>query len=67
MTTTAEQTSTAYIFTVAEGNQVFAYEWGKQPPIGQTTEQYLQSCKREAEALVVDEISRQQPPTPVAI
>lgn len=67
MVTTAEQTSTTYIFTVTEGEQVFTYEWGKQPPEGQTTDQYLQSCKREAELLAADVLTRQQEPTPVNI
>lgn len=65
MITTAAETTSVYIFTVTEGEQSFVYEWGKQPPQGQTAPQYLQSCRREAELLAADEIAQQQAPTPI--
>jgi sugar/nucleoside kinase (ribokinase family) len=69
ITVTAIETATAYIFTTTDGSveNTFVYEWGKEPPDGQTEEEYLQSCKREAELLAADAIGRLQPPTPIEL
>lgn len=67
MITTAVETATAYVFTVTEGEQVFTYEWGKQPSDGQKVQEYLQNCKREAELLATDSIARTQMPIEVKL
>lgn len=69
LTTTAVETGSEYIFTVTDGTaeNTFVYEWGKQPPEGQTKSEYLQSCKREALLLAQDAINRKEPPTELII
>lgn len=67
--TTAVETASAYVFTVSDGTDenTFVYEWGKEPPEGQTKTEYLKACKREAELLAADEIARKAPPTELDI
>lgn len=61
------ETAVAYNFTVKdeETELTYSYEWGKQPPEGQSTAEYIQSCKREALLLAQDEIDRTKEPTPL--
>jgi hypothetical protein len=67
LTTTAVETATEYIFTVTDGDYSTSWSWGKQPPEGQSTSEYLQSCKREAELLASHEIVQLRPPTPIVL
>lgn len=67
MTTTAVETAMAYIFTVTEGTESFEFVWGKQLPESQTAQEYLQSCKREAELLAAHEIEQRKPPQSLEI
>ena len=63
LTTTAVSTATEYIFTVTDGTEEnFIYKWGKEPPEGQTVQEYLQSCKCESELLAQYEIDKKAPP-----
>ena len=63
----ALETATAYFITVQYGEQSWTYEWGKEPPEGQSAEVYLQSCKQEAELLAEHELAKQVEPTPVDV
>jgi hypothetical protein len=69
LTVTAVETALSYILTVTDGTkeQTYQYEWGKEPPEGQTLTEYLQSCKREAELLARWEIDQKAAPTPIQI
>lgn len=69
LTTKASETATEYIFSVTDGTEenTFEYRWGKMPPAGQTIEQYLQNCKREAELLAQYEIDKKAEPAPVTL
>ncbi len=69
LTTTAKETSTEYIFTVTDGTpeNTFEYRWGKTLPEGQTVQQYLQNCKREAQFLAEHELAQAQPPQEIQI
>jgi len=69
LSTTAAATATEYIFTVTDGMEenAFVYKFGKQPPEGQTLQEYLQNCKREAELLAQLEIDKKQPPQEMQI
>jgi len=67
LATTAKETATEYILTVTDGEFEFEYNWGKEPLEGQTLEEYLQSCKREAELLAQFEIDKNTEPMPVQL
>ena len=66
-TASAVETDLSYVFTVTDGQKTFVYEWVKQPPEGQTTEDYLQNCKREALLLAELEVTPKPTPTPIDI
>lgn len=65
LTVSATETASSYQFIVKddESQSEFIYEWGKRPPEGHTKEEYLQSCKREAQLLAQDELDRSKEPT----
>lgn len=65
MITTALEMPTSYRFTVVDDGQSFVFDWCKEPPAGQTLEDYLQQCKTEAELLAAHEIAMQAEPTPL--
>lgn len=69
LTTTAVEDSREYIFTTTDGTEgnTFEYRWGKEAPEGQTVQEYLQNCKREAELLTQLEIDKNQPPQEIEI
>lgn len=43
------------------------YTWGKEPPQGQTAQDYLASCKREAELLAALDPRLQPPPQEILL
>lgn len=46
---------------------VCAWPWDQQPPEGQSSEEYLQTCRREALLLADLELRRRQGPQEIAI
>ncbi|MEX2395873.1 MAG: hypothetical protein WD491_02560 [Balneolales bacterium] len=67
LNTTAVESLTSYDFTVTDGMKTFKYSWSKDAPEGQTTEEYIQSCKREAELLARHELDKNVEPTELDI
>ena len=55
------------IVTDDTGENTFEYSFSKEIPEGQTLQEYLQNCKREAELLAKDAIARKQPPQEIVI
>ena len=61
-----EETNT-YLFVITAEEDMFEYRWGKELPEGQTVEEYLLNCKREAELLVQHEIESRRPPQEITL
>lgn len=45
----------------------FERTWGKEPPEGQTLNDYLSNCKREFELLAAEELAKRQPPEEIVL
>jgi hypothetical protein len=58
-----------YRFIVTDGTEenTYTYDYTKQPPEGQTTQEYLQNCKNESLALAQWEIDQKAPPEELTI
>jgi len=67
LTTKIYEESNHFLFVVTDGTYTFEYRWGKETTEGQTTEVYLQNCKREAELLAQHEIDKMRPPQEITI
>lgn len=55
------------IMTIPDPDWVCEWMWGKEQPKGQTTNDYLLACKREAGGLAILELDRRQPPTEIVL
>ena len=58
---------TAYLVIVNHEENTYEYRWGKEIPDGQSLEDYLQMCKREALLLTENELAQNLPSHEIVI